>query len=373
MPAKIVTVPGMGDVPFPDTMSDDEIAAVISQQQGGSAPSAATAPPATTPLRQPSEEYGSTGFEAYGAALQDPQARQQQTETLKGAAPGVIGSAVGGVGGPWLGAAAYLSSKGLLSPEQVAQHPVSTAIETASFPAISAGVNKLMTMLPKAMTAAEAMGLIRKGVLPKDPDFMPTLGKNVDVLKTAPPIASKAQLADFLEQSGTAHRGIYENLLKPNEMATVGTRQIKGYLGETLGGEAEAATLRQLDSRLNVINNTIRDAKAGVGGAPLSTEGIAPLKAEANAIRKVLYPEIQRLSGVDPAPIHAKMGQLNDLARQVRASEIARFNQVNRPIDAPTTTKAGLAARAVGAVQRKLLGDPQDLAIRRALEGLRAP
>lgn len=232
---------------------------------------------------------------------------------------------------------------------------------------------------PATLEPAQAMNLIRKGVLPKDPDFMPTLAKNLDTLKAAPEISGKAQMAAFLEKSGTAHRQLYEQLLKPNESATVqlsGDRTIKNYGGELVQDPFgrnlyNTVTLRQLDSRLNIINNTIRDAKSGVNGGPLSTEGIAPLKAEASAIRKVLYPELQKLTGVDPAPIHAKMGQLNDLARSVRESEIARYNQVNRPIDAPTTTKAGLIARGAGKVQRKVFGDPQDVAIRKAFEGLR--
>lgn len=237
---------------------------------------------------------------------------------------------------------------------------------------IAKGMN--MAVKPPAPLAPEAaMNLIRKGVLPKDPDFMPNLAKNLDTLKAAPEISSKAQMADFLEKSGTAHRQLYEQLLKPNESTMVPAKQIKGYQGDFVGDERGSATLRQLDQRLNVINNTIRDAKSGASGGPLSTEGIAPLKAEASAIRSVLYSELQKLTGVDPAPIHAKMGQLNDLAKQVRDSEIARFNQVNRPIDAPATTKAGITARVAGRAQREVFGDPQDTAIKRAFQGLRTP
>lgn len=223
------------------------------------------------------------------------------------------------------------------------------------------------------MNPESAMTLIRKGVLPKDPEFMSNLSKNLDVLKKAPKVESKAQLADYLNKSGTEYREMYEKLLKPHENTVAGTqaRAIKGYKGENLGGEGERVTLRQLDNRLNVINNTIRDAKAGVGGQPLSTEGIAPLKAEAHAIRSTLYSELKKLTGVDPAPIHAKMGQLNELSRQVRESEIARFNQIHRPIDAPTTTKAGVVGRVAGSAQRKVFGDPQDVAIKKALQGLR--
>lgn len=370
---------------FPDDATDDE----IQQALGGSAASV-TPPNSGAPPLPPSSlpplnsQWDATKFTA-------SQASSGAFDTLKGMVQSVIPKSAEDVAiGPAGMIAKGMINQGIDLAKMVPQvpgairdiaaspSPLAALATTAPYAGgqgamqvALAVAGKMATKAPVPMEPEQAMNLIRKGVLPKDPDFMPNLKKNLDTLKAAPEIGGKAQMADFLEKSGTAHRELYENLLKPNERATVSTAQIKNYAGDTMGDEAKSATLRQLDNRLNVINNTIRDAKAGASGGPLSTEGIAPLKAEARAIRQVLYPQLQRLTGVDPAPIHAKMGQLNDLARQVRDSEIARYNQVNRPIDAPTTTKAGLVARGVGTAQRKVFGDPQDVAIRKAFQGLR--
>lgn len=308
---------------------------------------------------------------------------QSPTDFLIGPGGMAIKSAISGLG--QLGQQAT-QVPGAIKDLYNSQDPLAALAQTAPYAGgqsaailgtagIGKGLGSLAAKATAPMTAEDAVGLIRKGVLPKDPDFVPNLQKNLgtiaDAEKAGPPVQTKADFAQLLQKTADSHRQAYEALLTPNQDATVSSRMIQGYQGATLGDEGAHATLRQLDQRLSVINNTIRDAKAGVGGAPLGTQGIAPLKAESAAIRNVLDPELQRLTGTNPAPIRATMGQLNDLARQVQASDIARFNQINRPIDAPTTTRSGAVSWAAGKAQRTLMGEPQDAAIRKAFQGLR--
>ena len=89
--------------------------------------------------KPPSEEYGSTGFEAQGQAMQTKEGRDKYDEAMKGLAPGVLGAGATELGGPWLGADVYFGSKALISPKEVQAHPIRSSAEALSFPALEYG------------------------------------------------------------------------------------------------------------------------------------------------------------------------------------------------------------------------------------------
>ena len=134
-------------------------------------------------------------------------------------------------------------------------------------------------------------------------------------------ISSPEELSRAMKETGDWIRGhYYEKILGPvKDRVTSIAGTVKGYGGETAASPS-SATLGQLDSRLSQINAELNPkyAKGGIAGQA-AVKSAAELNAEAATIRKVLYQELAKATGLTPdviADTRKAFGSLDSLAEQ---------------------------------------------------------
>lgn len=188
------------------------------------------------------------------------------------------------------------------------------------------------------------------------------------------PVGRRSMMDLTLRTADEFHDLWNNRILGPMENAKVGIP--KGFQGRSEGG---FATLRDLDTRLNEINDTLNPKyEAGKGGLPaeakVGAEQATDLRREAAAIRKTLYDTLQAnvgdKIGVNVGEVKARNGQLRDLAdnmsRQWQRQRVKAFEPVG---DASTVRSA--TEKGVVKTSRAIVGDPRDKDIRTGWELIR--
>jgi hypothetical protein len=214
---------------------------------------------------------------------------------------------------------------------------VGGAMEAGTIPSMvlapESGVSKAA---PVEVRAAAKMLTDAVNPLPKQMGaFEKSLGDQLDKVITfaqskGMKVGSPEELAQAMKGTGDwIRQHYYENILGPvkERLASV-AGNIKGYAGET--SSPSNATLGQLDNRLSQINAELNPkyAKGGIA-AQAAVKSATELNAEAAGIRKVLYQELGKATGIDPATIadtRKAFGSLDSLAEQTNsAASKARF------------------------------------------------
>jgi hypothetical protein len=182
----------------------------------------------------------------------------------------------------------------------------------------------------------------------------------------------RRDLIDLSMQTADKFHSLYQrDILAPvQDVEVMAKARIPNYQG-AYNQDTGTATLRQLDTRLNDLNDMLfKNYERGKGGLPseAAVGAETELRREASSIRKVLYGELQNRVGdrlgVNVAEIKTRNGQLRDVAdtmerrwQQARGKAAIPLGDV-----APTPYRAAEASLVRG--KRALLGDPRDNDIR---------
>lgn len=180
-------------------------------------------------------------------------------------------------------------------------------------------------------------------------------------------------LLNAVTQAAEAKRtNYYQNIVEPH--ADVNLPAPSLFKGETT--QPSSTTIGMLDKRLSDINAQLSGSydKEGVSQVQaLSGPEKLSLKAESAQIRDLMNNELGARTGMGAdavAKARADFGQLRDIQFKLQSAiSRQRFyqNQQNqKPITPEDVTSAGLVRQGVKELGKKVLGSPQDRAIRKA-------
>lgn len=189
--------------------------------------------------------------------------------------------------------------------------------------------------------------------------FIGNAGKQVPNIleyakRTGNPLNTRLEFSKAAEGAGNeAYGHFYKNVLQPvanKEVSVAGT----GYAGKTLGEGGNRATLEAISNRLSAINEELspafRQRNAGMVGSKLASE--PELRAEAANLRKLLYGELSKSSGLPPEEVEAmrqRYGQLRHIARATNEAV------TQRSLAGAKATETGLGSVSTGALAGKAI------------------
>jgi hypothetical protein len=412
MPSKIIEVPGVGNVEFPDSMPDGAIAAVLKAQYSPKTPRADDAfMRARASMPKPAEMQAEHPVNAFTTRLMTKVA-DLPAGIVKGLPPGQAIERTGqffsdlskyGWQGPPQGeridravAGVGIDSKqvaedtrnanwGGLGAEVVA--PIAQVLvgsralrKGASVPASELNAPKVPTIAPAEATARQ----VTKAVNPAVNEW----NGYIEAIK-----AEGSTIADYAKRTGNplktqlefakaargaaeeAHTVYKETMLNPVADKTVSVAG-KGYKGRALGEAGQDARLADIDARVSEINDTLRSAyqKKEAGQVMTALENESALQAEKVALTEVLHREIAKNLGITPDQVAAqrqKFGRMYSVSDQTTAAINQRQSSAGKAgegrRDIPLTT-AGAVADAIN----KMRGGPESIANRNFRKALKA-
>lgn len=231
-----------------------------------------------------------------------------------------------------------------------------------------AGISKLREPLTPEQAArriTDAVNPVAKTI----PGYQEALTKHLNKImefadRRGLKINSLESLTKAMQGSGLELKNYwYDKILGPVKANKVQISGIPGYAGKADGA---VATLGDLDARLSQINAELNPkfAKEGVA-AQAAVKSAADLNAEAAAIRKVLYPELSKVTGISAEELsntRQAFGSLRDLGDKTQlAASKARY-ATNYSKNAPKSfnpfskTKEFVADEALRAMRGDISG-----------------
>jgi hypothetical protein len=412
MPSKIIEVPGVGNVEFPDSMPDGAIAAVLKAQY-----SPKTATPraddafmrARASMPKPAEMRGEHPVNAFTTRLMTKVA-DLPAGIVKGLPPGQaiertgqffsdlknygwqgppqderINRAVGslGIDRPQVAEDTRNANWGGLGAEVAA--PIlqvlagSRAIKKgASVPASELNAPKVPTIAPAEATARQVTKAVNPAVNEWNGyiEAIKAEGSTIaDYAKrTGNPLKTQLEFAKAARGAAEEAHAVYrETMLNPvaDKVVSVAGKNYKG----SMVGEGPNARLADIDKRIGDINDTLRSAyqKKEAGQVMTALENESALQAEKVALTEVLHREIAKNLGIQPEQVAAqrqKFGRMYSVSDQTTAAVNQRQSSAGKAgegrRDIPVTT-----AGAVAEAWNKMRGGPEAIAdknFRRALK-----
>lgn len=216
------------------------------------------------------------------------------------------------------------------------------------------------------------------------PDERPTFQENVEqhldaaLNERGKPITNRSDLGTAFKARAVAAKKAYDTLVKPVQDERVSTTGIPGYAGGVVNEGRNTATLRQLEQRLGIINNTLNATyeKGGLAAqSALGAEAKVALNSEAHAIRNLINEETASRLKIKPEDVAAARqaygatGNVADKIRWYLDNEKYSSNKVaNQPTQAPDITFIGAANMARKAAWDRIAGNPADKAVKNAFE-----
>lgn len=381
MGSKVIDVPNVGSVEFPDSMSDDQISTAIKGTYFPSKPAAGSAQVAQTLLAHPmptpqmkgldrgvdtdpvnrflTQSYANIGDAAPGIALAMTGPPAQVYNNFKQAYSdyqhrndkpsydsivGKLGEAVGVNPANIRDAAARQDYAGLASEATV---PIATTLLGGKLLG-KAFEGSSGNLSPEARANAVRQLSDAVNVPPKQaPKFNSDLSTHIDKVvdyatENRIPLNSREGLASAMKGAASKQKATYyQQVLGPNR--DIAVTPPDGYSGDISnpGEMYSRATLGQLDARLSQINAELspKYAKGGMA-AQAAVKSAAELNSEAAGIRAVLYGHLGDIVGSDPkgvGALRASFGALDDMAEKTGLSANKARYQANVQAQQPLT------------------------------------
>jgi len=215
--------------------------------------------------------------------------------------------------------------------------------------------------------AAKQMPLMERNVTPENLGTLQDYARRTNL-----PLETRADFVKAAEGAANEREAFYnDKVLGPASQQRVSVRNIPNYGGDYFPGETPQATLEQLENRLRTVN------KMSKGN--IEADKVAPLQAEAEGIRKILYPSLAQFHGIAPeevANLRHDFGQLGDLATKGRTALNVERRAANLQARKPLTlnpfssTKKFVAdplVSALGQKYREFKGTTPDAMLRGVL------
>jgi hypothetical protein len=256
-------------------------------------------------------------------------------------------------------------------------------LQAAALPLAFLGAAPEARTVSTAATARKLTNIVNPAAK-EIPEFEATLTKHLDKVLTYAQrsglkISDPEQLVKAIRDTGDALKGHFDaRILAPVRSVRVPVAtEIPGYAGRA---EQGVATLGDLNDRLAQIHAELFPKYAQQGlRAEQAVKSAADLKNEADAIRRVFYPALEKTTGIPQgqlAELREAFGELNAAADQGRQAVTEARHAANVRAAQPKALKvrAGEAVRRVtprvAATQEEARAAAQAKQVRRAIEGL---
>lgn len=243
----------------------------------------------------------------------------------------------------------------------------------------AATIGKFTKPTPTNLTTAETASRgVAKSVLPKEGDFnaftdaLQREKGNVDQFASQQGMTTRTPLDTSIaaRQSADSLGDFYrDKLLGPVADQSVPVPAKFDQVGSTAPSGSQYATLRQIDQRINDLNDIIRPARnnATQGATATDLANLQQVVAEHDSLVNILHNKLGAAAGVDPsviAGVRQSIGARAELADQLGASanrSTLKAGQVDRT--GSSISKPTVASTIIDAIN-KLRGGPEAIANR---------
>jgi hypothetical protein len=276
-------------------------------------------------------------------------------------AAGLVDSTVPDIAsGNYAGAAGKVA--GTLATAELARRAVNAAIPTPT------------NLTPEQIAARQ----VAKAVLPREGDFDSLTNAlqrekgNVEQYSADKGLTTRTPIDTSVAARESANdlNGLYTNqILAPHATAEVPIPINFNEVGTAAPSGLRTATLGQIDSRVEFLNDLLRKARNNPTPGQTMTDiaQMADKQAEASALTDILHNKLGQLSGIDPAAIagvRQSVGARYELADQLGASGNRSTLSAGRQAATGSTISKPTAASLVIDTINRMRGGPEAIAAR---------